>query len=144
MKTLKNICFSTVLILLNTIIYAQEPATITLVSSKNLDGATELIVDLDGEVITDTWAKDYIRIEIEIKADDVSREVVKHLVRKGRFRAKAQNLNSESMLLNMPNLQLPVYINGNRLSEDISYKISTPKNVVIINKSELELLTQNF
>ncbi len=144
MKTLKNLCLSILLVCLTILTYAQEPATITLVSSKNLNGATELVVDLDGEFTTDTWTKDYVRIEIEIKANDVSREVIKHLIRKARFCIKTQNIDSESMRLYMPNLQLPVYINGKKLSEDISYKISVPKGIYITDKSQAELLSRNF
>ena len=144
MKTLKNLCLTTLAVCLSTLGYAQEPAIITLVSSKNLKNTTELVVDLDGEINTDTWTKDYVRIEIEIKANDISREVIKHLVRKGRFRLKTQELNSESILLYMPNLKLPVFINGNKLSEDISYKISVPKGIKVINKSQTDLLAQNL
>ena len=144
MKTLKNLCLSTLLVCLTILTYAQEPATITLVSSKNLNGAVELVVDLDGEINTETWTKDYDRIEIEIKANDVSREVIKHLIRKGRFLLKTQNNDSVSMRLYMPNLQLPVYINGNKLSEDISYKITVPKDVYITTKSQGELTNKSL
>ena len=144
MKNLKNLCLATLFVCLTALGYTQEPATITLVSSKNLNNAVELVVDLDGEIISDTWTKDYVRVEIEIKANDISREVIKHLVKKGRFRLKTQELNSESILLYMPNLKLPVYINGNKLSEDISFKISVPKGVTLINRSQADLLAQNL
>lgn len=143
MTILKNLCFTFLLVCLNSIFYAQEPATITLVSSKNINGATQLVVDLEGEVIADNWTKDYIHIEIEIKANDLSQEVIKHLERIGRFQTKIQNLDLESMRLYMPNLKLPVYINGKKLSEDITYKISVPKNV-IITRSDAKLLSHNF
>ena len=132
MKTLKNLFLSFMLILFSAFSYAQEPATITLVSSKNIQDASELVVDLDGKIITDTWNKDaLVRIVIEIKANDVSREVVKHLVSKGRFRIKTLQLDDGSMLLFMPNLKLPVFINGRKLTEDISYQIFVPENVVV-------------
>ena len=139
MKTLKNLFCSALFILLSALVSAQEPATITLTSSKNINDAKELIVDLEGDIITDTWDKDYIRIEMEIKADEVSKEVVKYLVRKNRFRIKTQYLNSESIMFYTPNLNLPVYINGRKLSENISYKISVPKNVSVFDKSSMDL-----
>ena len=144
MKTLKNIFSAILLVCLSTSSYAQEPATITLVSSKNISQASELYVDLDGEISIDTWAKDNVRVEIEIKANDVSREVIKHLVRKGRFRMKTQITDKETVRLYMPNLQLPVYINGKKLSEEISYKITVPKNVYVTKKPSAEFLSRNF
>ena len=119
--------------------YAQtlvkEPATVTLVSSKNIHEANELVVYLDGEIITDTWNKDdIIRIEIEIKADDVTRNVVKYLIRKSRFYVKAEKMENGSIFITMPQLAQEVYVNGRRLSEDIIYRILVPKNVLVIIK----------
>jgi hypothetical protein len=136
MKTLKNLSLSALLILFSSFSYIHEPTVITLVSTKNIKDASELIVDFDGEIITDTWNKDnLVRIEMEIKVDDISRAVVKHLVSKRRFAIKTELLDDGSVLLFMPNLKLPVYINGHLLSEDISYRLLVPKNVVVRIKS---------
>ncbi len=132
MKTPKNLFLTILVTLFTTFSFAQEPATVTLVSSKNIQDATELVVDLDGEVITDTWSKDAIvRVEIEIQANDVTREVIKHLITKRRFVVKVLSLDNGSTTLYMPNLQLPVYINGHRLSEVISFRLLVPENVSV-------------
>ncbi len=136
MKTLKNLFLSTLVILFGVFSYAQdampEPAIVTLISSKNVKDASELVVDLDGDIYTDKWKKDNIvRIEIEIKANDITREVVKHLVKKGRFRVKTRQLENGSVLIYMPNVKLPAYINGRLLSEDISYKLLIPENLPV-------------
>ena len=103
-----------------------------MISSKNIKDASELIVDFDGEIITQKWQKDeQVRIEMEIKVNEVSREVVKHLVTKRRFVIKSEILEDGSVLLFMPNLKLPVYINGRQLAEDISYRLMVPENVQV-------------
>ena len=132
MKTFKNLFILLLLILFSSFSYPDEPAVVTLVSSKNINDASELVVDFDGEVITNTWKKDsQVRIEIQIKTNDMSREVVKYLVTKRRFIIKTQTQDDGSVLLFMPNLKLPVFINGRRLSEDISYRLLVPENVLV-------------
>ena len=132
MKTLKKLFPSILLILFSSFSYPGEPTIVTLVSSKNIKDAVELVVDFDGEVITEKWHKDsQVRIEMEIKVNDLSRAVVKHLVTKRRFVIKTQIQDDGSLLLFMPNLKLPVYINGRRLTENISYRILVPKNVLV-------------
>ena len=72
-----------------------------------------------------------VRIEMEIKADDLSKEVVKHLITKRRFYIKTMVLEDGTAKIYMPNLKIPVYINGRLLSEDISYRILVPENVLV-------------
>ena len=132
MKTLKNLFLALFLILFSSFSFPGEPAVVTLVSSRNIKDASELVVDFDGEVITDTWSKNsQVRIEMEIKTNDMSREVVKYLVTKRRFVVKTLTQDDGSVLLFMPNLKLPVFINGRRLSEDISYRLLVPENVLV-------------
>ena len=132
MKTLKSSFVTILVTLFVTFSFAQEPATVTLVSSKNIKDASELVVDLDGEIITETWNKDAIvRIVIEIKADDVTREVVKHLIAERRFVVRTLPLEDGATLIYMPNVKLPAYINGVPVSENISYRLLVPENVLV-------------
>ena len=136
MKTSKILFASALFALFSVFSFAQEPTVVTLVSSKNIKNASELVVDLDGEIITDTWSKNpIVRIEMEIKVDDISKEVVKHLVTKRRFYVKTMVLEDGSTKIYMPNLKIPVYINGRLLSEDISYRLLVPENVLVRIKS---------
>ncbi len=133
MKTPKNLFLTSLLVLLfSAFSFAQEPTIVTLVSSKNIQNAVELVVDLDGEIITDTWNKDaVVRIEIEIKTNDVSKEVIKHLISKRRFAVNVLTLEDGSTTIYMPNIEFPVYINGHRLSEVISYRLLVPEDVLV-------------
>ena len=110
----------------------EEPSVTTLVSTKNIYDASELVVDLNGEVFTETWnTKERIRIEIEIKTTGLSKEVIKHLIRKRRYVFKIQQLAPLSMLLYMPNIDLPVIFNGEHLVEIISYRLKVPEGVTV-------------
>ena len=133
MKTLKNLSLTLLLVVYSLFSYAQdEPSLTTLVSSKNIKDAGELVVDFDGEIITDTWNKDdLVRIVMEIKSDDMTKEVVKYLVSEGRFLIKTRQLDDGSVTLFMPNIKKEIYINGRRLSEDISYQLFVPENVLV-------------
>jgi hypothetical protein len=137
MKILKNLSFSIMLIAFSAFSYIHEPAVVTLVSSKKINEASELVVDFDGEIITDTWHKDnLVRVEMEIKVkNEVSYEVVKLLVRKGRYRINTLEQTDGSLLFFIPNLKDSVFVNGERLTEDISYRLLVPKNVLVRIKS---------
>jgi hypothetical protein len=133
MKTLKNLSLTLLLVVYSLFSYAQdEPSITTLVSSKNIKDAGELVVDFDGEIITDTWNKDaLVRIVMEIKSDDMTKEVVKYLVSEGRFFIKTKHLDDGSVALFMPNIKKEIYINGSRLSEDITFQLFVPENVLV-------------
>ncbi len=145
MKTLKNLSLTIMLIIYSSFSYAQDDASLTtLVSSKNIKDAGELVVDFDGEIITDTWNKDaLVRIVMEIKSDDVTKEVVKYLVSEGRFMIKIKHLDDGSVALYMPNIKKEIYINGQRLSEDISYQLFVPENVLVRVRSWDEYRSDN-
>jgi len=136
MKNSKNVLLTTALILIASFSFAQEQETVTLVSSKNLNGATEVFVDLQGNVQTESWDKDFIRIVLEIKTNGVTREVIKHLMTKKRFKVSSYKEGQDSLQLSNPNLTLPVYINGKRLKESVSYTIFAPRNVLVVINSE--------
>ena len=138
MKTPKKVISTTVLILMVLFSYAQNQEKITLVSSKNLNGANTLFVDLYGKVQTESWDKDFVRIILEIKTKGVTREVVKHLVSKKRFYINSYKTDQTSLKLSNPNISLPVYINGRQLKEDINYKLYIPHNAIVIVKPEDE------
>jgi hypothetical protein len=106
--------------------------------------AGELVVDFDGEIITDTWNKDaLVRIVMEIESDDMTKEVVKYLVSEGRFLIKTRQLDDGSVALYMPNIKKEIYINGQRLSEDITYQLFVPENVLVRVRSWDEYRSDN-
>ena len=139
MKTSKNISLATLLTLLSTLSFAQEQEIISLVSSKNLHGATEVFVELHGSVQAEIWDKDYIRIVLVIKTNGVTKEVIKHLMTKKRFKISSYKTDENCLQLLNPNIELPVYINGRELKEDVNYQIFVPRNVSVTIKNDEEM-----
>lgn len=144
MKTLKNQILTIMLVLSGTFFYAQEPvgqpepATFNLVTFQNVGDSADLYVDLDGVVNAEIWDRDYMLIEMEVRASNVTLEVAKYLIGKERFCLKLYPLQDGSLVLYMPNLRLPVFINGKRLSEDVSFKVFVPKCMKVNFRSATE------
>ncbi len=139
MKTLKIQILSTLMILSSTFFYAQEPSVTKLKNSQNIFDASTLYLELDGDINTEIWNKDYVLIQMEIRAKNVSLEVAKHLISKERFCFKLQALEDGSLVLFMPNFKLPVYINGRRLTEDISYQVYVPQDLKVKFRASMDL-----
>ncbi len=140
MKNSKNVLLTTVLTLLGLFSFAQDQETVTLISSKNLYGATQVFVDLYGNVQTESWDQDFIRIVLKVKTNGVTREVVKHLMTKKRFKITSFKKDLSCLQLSNPNLTLPVYINGKRLKEDVNYTIFAPRNIRVVINSDRDTL----
>ena len=120
--------------------YNNEPTIITIVSSKNIKKASELIVDFEGEIVTDTWNKDeYVRIEMEIKVEEIGIESIRYIKSElRRYLVKKMKVNDESVMLSMPNLKDSIIINGRILKEEIYYRLLVPKNVTVKKLAEGE------
>lgn len=143
MKNLNIVLLITSFIFMSLFANAQAQETVTLVSSKNLHGATEIIFDLQGEVKTESWDRDFIRIVIEIKTKGVKKETIKHLIAKGHFKIASSKTSNNNLELLSPNVLMPVYINGQKLRKDISYQVFVPQNTAVIIKTD-ELASKNL
>ena len=140
MKTLKNLFSLFMLILISAFSYAQEPSAIFISNTQDIQNANELYTDFDGAITATTWDRDYVLIEMEIEANNVSLGVAKYLVSQERFCLKMRQLDSRTMVLSMPKCKHEVYINGQRLIEQISYQVFLPKGVILNVKSADRLL----
>jgi len=138
MNNLKNISLAILLTLVSTFAFAQKQETMTLVSSKNLDGATEVFVDFRGNVQVASWDKDYIGIVLEIKTNGITKEVIKHLISKKHFKISSYKTDQNSLHLSNPNIVFPVYINGRWLKEDNTYQLFVPRNTFVTIKTDEE------
>ena len=86
------------MILLSFYAEAQEPATIILGIAPETNGTSELVTELQGEVTFTSWDKDYVHIEMKIKATDASLEVAKYLISRERFCIKTKYLDDGSQV----------------------------------------------
>ena len=126
MKNLNNIILTASLILVSFFSFAQEQETVTLVCSKNLHGATDVVLDLNGTVTTSFWDKDYVRITIQIKSNGISKEVIRYLMTQKRFNVSGMRVSDYIFEISMPNIELPAFINGQKIQEEVSYHVILP------------------
>ena len=137
MKILKNTTFAITLMLISSITFAQENATITYVCSKNIQGATEVLFDLNGEVTTEFWNNDYAKVVIHIKANGASKEVIKHLMTQKRFNLSGYKSSQETYEISMPYIDLPAFINGNEFKEELSFQLFLPHYTLATRNTNL-------
>ena len=133
MKTLKNVSILIMLILFSSFSYAQEASAVSISNTQNIHDANEVYADFHGDITATTWDKDYVLIEMRIEAENVSLGVAKYLVSLERFCLKMRPLGDKSLVLSMPNCKLEVLINGQKLTEKISYQVFVPKGVTLIS-----------
>ena len=119
------------MLLLSVFAYAQNQATLVLGIAQEIEDAKELVANLNGEITSTTWDKDYVHVEMRIKANDINLEIAKYLISMERFCMRAYQFDNGSVVLFMPNYELPVYINGVKLSEETSYQIFVPEGVTV-------------
>ena len=136
MKTIKNLAHFLLLLLFSVFSNAQEampePLILTLEHSKSIQNASELVIDLKGEIMAETWDEDNnIWIEIKIKSNDWTCGVVECLLGNGRFRLDLEILEDGILYLSMPGLRNNVIVNGKPLAESISIRVLVPKNVLV-------------
>lgn len=109
-------------------ITAQE-AEKTLVKSFNLEGQTEVLIDLKGDVEVQKWKSDVLRIQMTIAIPGGSDAMLKSLVKARRYNLEAQK--EELLKIIAPGLERVLFLGGKPLEETISYLIYAPENVTV-------------
>ena len=137
MITFKNTIIAFLLVLSSTLLYAQEPATLTLVSTKKVEGVDRLTVSLDRHMNATTWEEDYIKFVITVTMNEVSRDVAKALVIDQRYAVRAYSFDGSILKMGMPNLTFPLYINGEEVPELFTCEIFVPVNYSVIYTKEI-------
>ncbi len=137
MKNLKNLTLTTTLILIGFFSFAQEQETVTFVCTKNLHGATDVLLDLNGDITTEFWDKDYVRVVIQIKSNGATKEVIKHLMTEKRFNISGMKITENTFEISMPNIYLPAFINGQEFQEEISFQVFLPHYTLVMRQSEM-------
>ena len=130
MKNLKSISLALFITLTSTLAFAQELTPVTIAYSNSLNGATEVFIDLNGQVSTEFWDKDYIKVIMQIKAKGVSKKVIKYLISKKRFFITGKKISDTLYKISMPNINKPIFINGQEIQEELSFQIFLPHHTL--------------
>lgn len=102
----------------------------TFVRSFNLQGAQEMVLQLNGAVDVQTWSQSTTRVQMTVGLKQGSESMLRSLAQAGRYNLKGELVES-SFLVNVPGLSREVKINGQALQEHISYVVFVPENVHI-------------
>ena len=109
MKNLKSISLALFITITSTLTFAQELTPVTIAYSNSLHGATEVFIDLNGQVSTEFWDKDYIKVVMQIKSKGISKKVIKYLISKNRFFISGKKITDTIYKLSMPNINKPIF-----------------------------------
>jgi len=126
-----------VLTLLCAVAFAQEPETVTLICKGELNGATELLLNFEGEVSTEIWDEDYAQLAIQIRSKGANKEVIRHLIIQKRYEIAGIRINENTYELSMPNVKFPAYVNGEEFEEEVSFHFYLPAYVRVREKAEV-------
>lgn len=109
---------------------AWSQASRTLVKSLPLDGAVAVVFDAPGQIQTDTWDKDFVRVNTIVTTPNFEDQYLKRLVSLGRYRLETE-IKDGRLHVRMPKISHPVSIKGEQLIEEIRYEISIPEGLEI-------------
>ncbi len=101
-----------------------------LVKSFNLQGKETVTLDLGGDVDVQTWTNDIIRIQMNIMLPSGNNTMLKSLIKAGRYQLRSKIQNDEFLVF-APNLQREVKVQGDLLTEKISFTVFAPEDVIV-------------
>ena len=130
MKNLKINLIATLFFLTCQFSFGQTATSVTFVKSINTMDANKLVVDLNGIIETEYWNKDHIRVLVTVKADNATRETIKCLAMNQQFKITTHFDEATGHLsLSMPNMHLPISVNGNNVDPELNFKIFMPNDM---------------
>jgi hypothetical protein len=127
MKTNKIFTFAVFAMTLVSIAHAQTTIEKTLSKSFNLQGKSQIRIDLPNVEVR-TWDEAIARIEIQIACENVSEAMLKSLITAGRYNVQS-NVETEFLVLSSPTMSKTVKLNGQDLKENVKYVLNVPKDI---------------
>lgn len=137
MKNLKNF-FSVLVLMFVTISLTAQTAEKTLVKSFNLQGNDVVLLDLDGQIEIKEWDNPIMRVQIVVSLENSNSTILKALVKAGRYNLTGGEEKGEYRV-HAPGIDREVKIKGKVLTENLSYIVFAPKDVLV--KTRLETTT---
>lgn len=129
----------TIIITLLLLTFAQfMDAQRSIVKSINLEGTQNVTLAMGGELSATEWDRDYIRITARIKLSNSTDDILKRLIRLGRYGIESK-IKEGTLWLSMPKLERIVIIENQHLEEILSYEVQLPKGVTLNQKYGLEV-----
>jgi len=134
MKNLKIFFTITALLLVTNFVTGQE-ADKTLVKSFNLAGNTVVDLDLAGNIEVREWDNPIMRIQIGISLENSNSNVLKALVKAGRYNLSSDEENGVYRVF-APGVDREVKLKGVALKENLDYIVFAPKDVLVKKRDD--------
>lgn len=134
MQRLKMNLIVVAIMMANCMAIGQSATEVTFVQGIRTQGMTELVTNLNGNVETETWSNDYIRVLITIESKDVNKASIKRMAIKKQFKiAEYADTNAHTLFLSMPGVDKHVSVNGQQMKGALkfSYKIYVPNEMYL-------------
>lgn len=127
MTTRKSIL---VLLLSAPFLAAAQNAEKTMLKAFNLNGKTEVQLQLPGTVDVRTWDGTTVKIQIAVSLPNGNSAMLNDLANIGRYNLSARP-EGQSLIISADNLAKIIKVKGQDLKENISFLVFVPKSVVI-------------
>ncbi len=129
MKNLKTLVSILALLLVTFSITAQS-AEKTLVKSFNLQGNDVVLLDLEGDIEVKEWDNPIMRVQISVSIENSNSTILKALVKAGRYNLTSEAENGVYRVF-ARGVDREVKIKGTALTENLSYTVFAPKDVLV-------------
>lgn len=105
---------------------AQSQAVRRFHQDFNLDQASAILFDVDGEIEVVTWPGSNILVEAHISTDNGSTAILNFLQKEGRFDLAIENNNGVVTVVSKLKNHQPIKVKGVDMQEKRKYLISVP------------------
>lgn len=103
----------------------------TFSKSFNMDGKTQVALDLPGEVDLKVWDNPALRIEISVTLPEgTNSAMLNELANVGRYNIVAKP-EGDALVITAPNLQKQVKLKGQELKEALSFVVYVPRKIEV-------------
>lgn len=129
---MKCVSFLSLFLLCSTILWGQEAVVQTL----NPQKCPNVNIKVPHQLIQhEAWDDGGIRVDIVIKSD-LPQEVLEALQKANRYALEGKK-EAEHYYIKAPNMDIPLLVNGAKIKEKISIKISTPEYISMNDEAML-------
>lgn len=129
---MKNVIFLVALMLITSISIAQQ-AQKNLLKTFDLNGQTEVVLNLSGDVNIERWNNSTMRVQMDISYENASIHIMKYMISKGRYNL-VMSAETNGLVIEHPNkTEMPkISKEGTLLKETIVYTVVVPQGVTVI------------
>lgn len=100
----------------------------TLVRSITLEGRTELLASLPGQVELQVWDKEFARLQTIVAVENCQQVILDRLVAVGRYEIALEDMGTAYKII-MPKGQKLVKLRGQALEEEMKFILYVPQKV---------------